>query len=92
MVPVTFTWATGKIAGLFDATRNGGTPPVIVSDVGVFENATILGGTMLTAAGFGGTGLKGLFGAPLPPPQPPRNASPVNAKHVKIQRSERAAK
>jgi len=67
-------------------------PRVIVSDVGVFENATMLGGMMLTAAGAGGTGLKGLFGAPLPPPQPPRNASPVNAKHVKIHRSQCAAK
>jgi hypothetical protein len=84
------TCATGKTAGLLDTTKKGAAPPLIVSVTGVFEKAVIMGGKMDSGPGVGGPGWNGLFGAPLPPPQPPRASNPPSAKNARASRSQRA--
>src|SRR5438045_3824495 len=82
--------ATGKTAGLLETTKKGAAPPLIVSVTGVFEKAVRLGGKTDNGPGAGGPGWNGLFGAPLPPPQPPRASNPPSAKRASAARSQRA--
>jgi hypothetical protein len=82
--------ATGKIDGLLDTTKNGAAPPLIVRVSGVFEKAVMMGGRMDNGPGAAGPGWYGLFGAPLPPPQPPRASNPPSATSASAGRSQRA--
>ena len=84
------TCATGRTDGLLDTTKKGAAPPLIVSVTGVFEKAVMMGGKTDSGPGVGGPGWNGLFGAPLPPPQPPKASSPPSAKSASAGRSQRA--
>ena len=75
---------------MLDTMRYGGLPPVTVSEAGVFEFTIATAGKMVTGPGVVGGGAKGLFGAPLPPPQPPSNANPASVNNARIGRSQRA--
>src|SRR5207245_7602931 len=79
-----------RIAVLIDTTKYGGTPPTTVKVAGVFEKTVAAEGRMERGPGVVGGGLNGLFGAPLPPPQPPRTASVANASRAEMNRSQRA--
>jgi hypothetical protein len=82
--------ATGRTAGLLETTKKGAAPPLIVRVIGVFANAVTIGGRIDKGPGAAGPGWYGLFGAPLPPPQPPRASNPPSATSASAGRSQRA--
>src|SRR6266566_4389525 len=87
MGPLVTDAPRGRIAVLLDTTKYGGTPPTTVKVAGVFEKTVAAEGRMERGPGVVGGGLNGLFGAPLPPPQPPRTASVANASRAEMSRS-----
>ena len=79
IVPLVVDAPTGSTAVLLEKTAKGGTPPVIVRIVGVLAKTVGVVGNIDSGPGVVGGGAKGLLGAPLPPPHPPRIASTPSA-------------
>jgi hypothetical protein len=92
IVPVLTDPPNGRTCVSLETTKYGGTPPVTVNVVGVLEYAVKAAGMIRTGPGGTGFGAKGLFGAPLPPPQPPRSASAASASVASAGRSQRTFK
>ena len=78
---------TGKTAELLEKALNGPVPLVIVTVLGTPEKTvTAAGSTVRMGETTGGT--YGLFGAPLPPPQPASEKMPASAKRASAGRSQ----